>query len=79
MDNSEYDRPDKPSESSLRAKLGFGILAASSPLWVTWIVAELSAPEDAIALVGVTWTCIAGAGIVWLFLHIFKRHRVAGP
>ena len=75
MDKSENDQMDRTADRDLRARIGLGVLASSSPLWVTWAVMEVSPPGDEFVLLEATWTAIAFAGVVWLTFYIYRRRR----
>jgi hypothetical protein len=75
MDKSENNQTDRPADKDLRARIGIGALMASSPLWVTWVVMEVSPPGDEFVLLEAAWTAIAFAGAVWLTFSIYRRRR----
>jgi hypothetical protein len=75
MDNSENSQMDRPADKDLRARIGIGAIVASSPLWVTWVVMEVSPPGDEFVLLEATWTSIAFAGVAWLMFSIYRRRR----
>jgi hypothetical protein len=75
MDNSENSQTDRLGDKGPRARIGIGAIVASSPLWVTWAVMEVSPPGDEFVLLEATWTAIAFAGVVWLTFHIYRRRR----